>query len=93
MLSLAIAFFQYFYKTKSNLKVTILLFFLKSVSLFLLFLLFINPKIKIIKTENIKPILSVLVDNSISTKYFKSDKKTAALLEEIKKNDATAEVA
>ena len=88
LLSLAIAFFQYFHKTKSNLKINIVLFSLKSVSLFLLFLLFINPKIKIIETENIKPILSVLVDNSISTKYFKSDKKITSLLEKVKKNDA-----
>ncbi len=84
LLSIAIAFLQYFYKIKNSPKINIVLFGLKALSLFLLALLCINPKIKTIETENIKPILSVLVDNSLSIKYFKEEGKVAAVLKEIK---------
>lgn len=86
LFSTAIAFFQYFYKTKSNPKINILLFGLKFVSLFLLFLLFINPKIKTNETTNSKPVLNVLVDNSLSTKYFKQEATVTNILNEIKKD-------
>ncbi|WP_418645196.1 VWA domain-containing protein [Tenacibaculum insulae] len=37
-------------------------------------------------TTNSKPVLSVLVDNSISTKYFKAAKKVDSIIKEIEKN-------
>ncbi|WP_231891988.1 VWA domain-containing protein [Tenacibaculum ovolyticum] len=86
LLSVAIAFFQYFYKIKNNPKIHILLFWLKALSLFLLALLFINPKIKIIETENSKPILSVLVDNSLSINHFKEEKKVLSIIEQVKES-------
>ncbi|WP_271404957.1 VWA domain-containing protein [Tenacibaculum soleae] len=86
LFSTAIAFFQYFYKTKGNPKINILLFGLKFVSLFLLFLLFINPKINTIEATNSKPVLNVLVDNSLSIKYFKQEAVVATILKEIKNN-------
>ena len=61
LLSVSVAFFQYFYKNKDKRKVNILLFALKTLSLFLLGLLLINPKITTIKIENNKPVLSILV--------------------------------
>lgn len=85
-ISVAIAFFQYFYKVNKKSKINILLFVLKTLSLFLLFLLFINPKIKILQKENIKPVLSVLVDNSTSTKFFNEEEKVTSILKEIKEN-------
>lgn len=87
LFSIAVAFFQYFYKVKSRPKIHILLFLLKDLSLFFLGLLLINPKIKNTKTENIKPVLSVLVDNSLSTKHFKEEKKVGAWLKNIKNNN------
>ncbi|MDO6676382.1 VWA domain-containing protein [Tenacibaculum sp. 1_MG-2023] len=85
-ISVAIAFFQYFYKVKRTPKVHILLFSLKALSLFLIGLLLINPKITTLETENIKPVLSVLVDNSLSTQFFKEEKKVEESLSKIKSN-------
>ncbi len=87
LVSIAIAFFQYFYKVKRNPKINILLFTLKALSLFLLCLLFINPKVEILEKENIKPVLSVLVDNSISTKFFNEEEKVTSILKEIQENN------
>ena len=84
--SASVAFLQYFYKEKNDYKINILLFTIKALSLFLLLLLFINPKIKTVETENSKPVLSILVDNSLSIKYFKEEAKVAAVLEEVKKD-------
>ncbi|CAM1361674.1 conserved membrane hypothetical protein [Tenacibaculum sediminilitoris] len=86
LISVIIAFFQYFYKVKKTPKVHILLFSLKALSLFLIGLLLINPKITTIETENIKPVLSVLVDNSLSTQFFKEEKKVQELVSKIKNN-------
>ncbi|WP_233897957.1 VWA domain-containing protein [Tenacibaculum piscium] len=92
LLSVAIAYFQYFYKTTSKttskfslkLKRKTLLFALKALSLFLLFLLLINPEIKTVETQNIKPVLNILVDNSSSIKYFNEDQKVKNIIQEIK---------
>ena len=86
LLSIAIAFFQYFYKEKNNSKINTLLFALKTTSLFLLILLFINPQIERIEKVNSKPVLSVLVDNSLSIKYFKEDKKVASILKKLQEH-------
>lgn len=86
LLSVAIAFFQYFFKVKKSPKIHILLFALKALSLFLLGLLLINPKIKVQETENIKPVLSVLIDNSLSTKFFKEEKQAEEALLKVKNN-------
>ena len=86
LLSLSIAFYQYFYKTKNKQKINILLFSLKTFSIFLLLLLLINPTIKTIKTENIKPVLSVLIDNSMSVSYFNQQENTRKIIEIIEDN-------
>ncbi|WP_237267413.1 VWA domain-containing protein [Tenacibaculum todarodis] len=86
LLSVAVAFFQYFYKEKKTPKITILLFALKAFSLFVLSLLFINPKIKSEVTTIVKPVLSVLVDNSLSTKYFKQEENVNTLISTLKEN-------
>lgn len=86
LVSVTIAFFQYFYKAKKTPKIHVLLFFLKALSLFLLILLLINPKIETIETENKKPILSVLVDNSLSVKHFKEETAITTILKDIGEN-------
>ena len=83
-MSLSIAFFQYFYKEKNKAKINILLFSLKTVSLFLLILLLINPTIKKTELQETKPVLAVLVDNSKSIPFFKEDKNITTFLQEIK---------
>lgn len=87
LISVAIAFFQYFYKVKSTPKTHILLFALKALSLFLIGLLFINPKIKTLEIENSKPILSLLIDNSLSTQFFKEEENVRKVLSEIKEDE------
>lgn len=84
LLSVAIAFFQYFYKTKKAPKINVFLFCLRAFSLFLLGLLLINPKITSNLTENIKPVLSVLIDNSLSTKHFKEETAVKGIVEALK---------
>ncbi|WP_418650351.1 VWA domain-containing protein [Tenacibaculum aestuariivivum] len=59
-------------------------------SLFLLLILFVNPKIKTIEIENIKPVLSVLVDNSLSIKHFKEEVKVFNIIKEIKESKKIA---
>ncbi|MCD9563048.1 VWA domain-containing protein [Tenacibaculum maritimum] len=88
LVSTAIAFFQYFYKNKDQRKVNILLFSLKLISLFLLFVLFINPKITTKTTKNKKPVLAVAIDNSLSIKHFKETEKAKKIIEEFKKSKA-----
>lgn len=87
LLSVSVAFFQYFYKNKDKRTINTLLFVLKTLSLFLLGLLLINPKITIQETENVKPTLAVLADNSLSTKYFKETEKVGEWLQNFKNNN------
>jgi hypothetical protein len=86
--SLAIAYFQYYFKAKRVGGITIYLFALRTLVLFLLFLLLINPTIEKNSFVNQKPALSVLVDNSESTKYFGQDTLVNGLLKDFKANTA-----
>ena len=88
LFSLAVSWLLYFYKTKEFRKVDYLLFGLRTTSVFLLLLLLINPTIERQELTNEKPILSVLVDNSLSVKHFKSKKRVTDFIEEIKGNSA-----
>ena len=90
LLSLSVAFFQYFYKIKKKPKITVLLFALKTFSLFLLILLFLNPKIEKTEIKNEKPVLSVLVDNSKSVSFFKETKNIKEIIDKIKNNKELA---
>ena len=83
-LSLSIAFLHYFYKEKYSVKNTILLFVLRTMSIFLLILLLINPIIKQVKLQSIKPVLAVLVDNSQSISFFNEGKNIVSFVQEIK---------
>lgn len=87
LLSLTVAYFQYYFKVKNRISATPILFTLKGLSLFLLLLLWINPTIEKTEIKNIKPILSVLVDNSKSTSFFKEDKNMPAIIKEIEENN------
>ena len=86
LLSLLVAFFQYYYKVKNKPKVTVLLFGLKTMSLFLLILLLINPQIENTEIKNEKPVLSVLVDNSKSISFFKESNSVKEITTIFKEN-------
>ena len=64
-----------------------LLFALKAFSLFLLMVLLINPLIEKVVTENEKPILTILVDNSKSISFFKEDKNVNSIVSNINNDD------
>ena len=74
LFSVAFSWLLYFYKSKALKKVDYVLFSLRATSVFLLLLLLINPSIERQELINKKPILSVLVDNSLSIQHFKSEK-------------------
>ncbi len=88
LVSLGIGFFQYFFRVKTTPKITIVLFFLRVLSIFLILLLLINPKIELTTTNDVKPSLSVLVDNSSSTKFFKEDQFVNSFIQEVNDNKA-----
>jgi hypothetical protein len=81
-----IAIFQYIYQNKEESKLKYLLSSLRFISLFLIFILIINPSIKKNKIEIIKPNLVVAVDNSTSIKYSSQDSIVQNLVNLFKKN-------
>lgn len=85
--SLLVAYFQYYYREKTKIEVTGILFFFKSLSVFLLFLLLINPEIKKTEIINNKPVISVLVDNSKSITFFNENSRIVNFLERIEQNN------
>jgi len=88
LISLFVPYFQYFYKAKNTAKVTISLFFLKALSLFLLLLLLINPIIKTTTYQNTKPTLSVLVDHSKSIEFFNEAVSVKDIVNQLKTNNS-----
>ena len=52
----------------------------------MLLLLLINPAVQKKTIENTKPVLSVLIDNSASTAFFKEEEKVKTILEELETN-------
>jgi hypothetical protein len=69
-----LSFFQYYYKAENKSKLILFLAFLRFVSIFCILLLLINPVISRTSTEIVKPVLSVVVDNSSSISALNADK-------------------
>jgi hypothetical protein len=88
LFSLAVSWLLYFYKSKELRKIDYFLFSLRATSIFLLLLLLINPTIERQELVNEKPILSVLVDNSLSVQHFKSEKVITDFVNQVKNNSA-----
>jgi len=88
LFSLAVSWLLYFYKLKEFIKIDYFLFSLRGTSIFLLLLLLINPTIERQELITEKPILSVLVDNSLSVQHFKSKKNVTNFISQIRKNSA-----
>ncbi len=86
IISLGIAYFQYFFKAKKSSSTKLILFVLRSLSIFLLFLLLINPKIKKVKIETIKPSLVLLTDNSKSVTKLNQQNTVKNLVLKLKNN-------
>ncbi len=77
---------MYYYQTKDTSKIKPFLFGLRTLTLFLLLLLLINPSIQNTTLINTKPKLSVLVDNSSSTNFFQQDSIVSNLVDNVKQN-------
>lgn len=90
-IAFAVSFYQYLYKAKSRSKATLLLAFLRFLSVFALLLLLINPIISRKTIETIKTPLPIVIDNSASMADLKSDKEAFALFEKLKENSALNE--
>ncbi len=80
LLSLAIVYFQYYFKKKQKGRLTIALSFLRFIGIFGLLLLLINPKFSKISYTLEKPNLVLLLDNSSSIQG--SEETVKQLLEE-----------
>jgi len=90
VISVLIAYYQYFYKQNDNSTLPKILFVLKFSSLFLLLILLINPKIESTKITNEKPVLTLIVDNSSSIDYFKENQTVNDLIVQLESNKALA---
>lgn len=84
LLSSFFGYYLYYYKVKRPTKVNLLLAIIRSLALFLIVLLLINPTISEKKLFPQKTKLSVLVDNSSSIRYFKKDSLVSYILEDLK---------
>jgi hypothetical protein len=89
--SSAISWFLYFYKQKEQRSIDFILFGLRAISIFLLLLLLINPTIERKKIINEKPMLSVLVDNSVSIKQLNKEGVVATVVTDIKTNTSLSD--
>jgi len=74
--ALLLALFQYLYKSKLKSNLKYLLTALRTISIFGILLLLINPKFEAFTYFNEKPSLVVAIDNSESVSYLKQDEKS-----------------
>ncbi|MFD2518801.1 vWA domain-containing protein [Salinimicrobium flavum] len=83
----AISFFQYFFRAKGSRSRNSVFAFLRFLSLFLLFLLLINPQIKNEEYYTEKPHLVLAVDNSGSVAHFKAEEEVRQLVDNISQHE------
>ena len=84
--ALLLALFQYLYKSKLKSNLKYLLSALRTISIFGILLLLINPKFESFTYFDEKPTLVVAVDNSESISYLKQDEKAREVLNALKNN-------
>jgi hypothetical protein len=88
LVAACLSFFQYLYKAKNKSSVNLFLAFLRSLSIFGVLLLLINPIISSSKLVIIKPPLVIAVDNSSSIRNLKADNTATQLLQRLQANPA-----
>ena len=84
--ALLLALFQYVYKSKLNNRLKTILTVLRTVAVFGILLLLINPKFETKTYYDDKPSLIVAVDNSESVRYLQQDKNATSILKSITDN-------
>ena len=88
IIALSLALFQYIYKSKNRSRIYKFLAFLRFITIFLVLLLLINPKLDKVTFYNEKPNLLVAVDNSESVAYLGQGQKAKDFVESLKNNDS-----
>lgn len=86
--ALLLALFQYIYKSKLNTKLKYGLTALRTLSIFGILLLLINPKFESKSYYEEKPTLVIAVDNSESVSYLEQDANANTLHSNLKENEA-----
>ena len=85
--ALSLALFQYMYKSKLKSKLKYLLTVIRTISIFSILILLINPKFESFIYFDEKPTLVVAVDNSESISYLKQDINANQILNALKDNE------
>lgn len=89
--ALGFSFFQYLFHTRKTKQDKYVLFTLRGLTLFVLLLLLINPKITTVSFEVEKPNLILAADNSASIKHLDQADTLKNLIHEIENNDRLQE--
>src|SRR5690606_22026378 len=89
--ALGLSWFQYFYKSKSRLKINKLLFILRLLALFGVLLLLINPKITQTLHEIVKTPLVIAVDNSRSIRQMNLNEVALTVKEKLQSDSELKE--
>ena len=88
VLSVALAYGQYLFKQKQKNKISYLLFSVRSLVWFAVFLLLLNVRCNQNKVDEIKPTLPVYVDQSASIDYVGAKEEALKVLAQLKNNKA-----
>lgn len=88
IIALLLALFQYWHKSKYALKRKVIYTVLRSITLFSILLLIVNPTFEQTQLYTEKPNLIVAIDNSTSIKHLNQDQNTLNAIELITKNKA-----
>ncbi len=86
IVALGFAFFQYLFRKPRRQRKNYIFFALRTLSLFLVFLLLINPKITSTEYEIERPELIILADNSQSLTYLEEEENLRSISNEISEN-------
>ena len=89
--ALLLALFQYIYKSKLKSNLRYILAVLRTISIFAILLLLINPKFESITYFDEKPTLVIAVDNSESISYLKQDESANQIINNLRENSALQE--
>jgi hypothetical protein len=91
VIALSLALFQYLYKSKIKSNLRFLLSVFRTISIFGVLLLLINPKFESLSYYNEKPTLVVAIDNSESISYLKQDKNATQIINDLSINSELKE--
>ncbi|MCG9971727.1 vWA domain-containing protein [Christiangramia crocea] len=87
IIALGFAFFQYLFRKQHRQRKDYIFFALRSLSVFLVILLLINPKITSVEYEVEKPELIILADNSQSVAYLEEKQNLQSIARSLSENE------